>query len=222
MKDNYYRNGLNSQKLFKVYDTRIERVRNYLDSEIEYVRETLQGTETVLELGAGYGRIIKELAPYTQSITGIDISEDSVAFGKEYFKDITNAEIITMDVHNITLNNHYDVVLCLQNGLSSMKLTTNDIKRIMEFVKDGGKVFFSSYREKFWDVRLQWFQEQANKELLGEVDMEKTKDGVVVCKDGFIATTSSSDDLKNIGETLGYPYEIIKVDESSIFLIINK
>jgi 2-polyprenyl-6-hydroxyphenyl methylase/3-demethylubiquinone-9 3-methyltransferase len=106
----------------------------YLDAEINFVRTNLTGSETVLELGAGYGRIIKELAPNCASITGIDISEESVTLGNEYLKNIPNTSLMTMDGHSIEINQYFDVVLCLQNGLSAMRATSDTINRIMGLV----------------------------------------------------------------------------------------
>lgn len=223
MNENYYAQKLNSQNLFKVYDTKIPRVKQYLDAEISFVRDNMIGNENVLELGAGYGRIVKELASNCKSILGIDISNESVSFGKEYLKDIPNADIITMDVKNITLQEKFEVLLCLQNGLSAMKITSSDlIKKILEMVEVGGKAYFSTYSEKFWEYRIMWFKEQAQKGSLGELDLDKTKDGVIFCKDGFKAMTYTLEALKNIGELSGYEYEIQEVDESSVFLIIHK
>ncbi|KUO70290.1 MAG: methylase [Clostridia bacterium BRH_c25] len=224
MKDNnYYAQKLNSQKLFKVYETKIPRVKQYLDAEISFVRDNLTGSERVLELGAGYGRIVKELAGNCKSIVGIDISDESVSLGTEYLKDSPNAEIITMDVCNLEFEEKFDVILCLQNGLSAMKITSSDlIERILGMVVSGGKVYFSTYSEKFWEYRLMWFEEQAEKGLLGELDLDKTKDGVIICKDGFKAITHTPKDLEAIGCLSGYEYQIQEVDESSVFLIIHK
>ncbi|WP_246637639.1 class I SAM-dependent methyltransferase [Crassaminicella profunda] len=223
MENNYYAQNLNAQKLFKVYETKIPRVKQYLNAEISFVRDNLIGIERVLELGAGYGRIVKELAGNCKSIVGIDISDESVLLGKEYLKDNSNAEIMTMDVHNLTFEEKFDVILCLQNGLSAMKATSPEfIEKILGMVVSGGKVYFSTYSEKFWEYRLMWFKEQAEKKLLGELDLDKTKDGVIICKDGFKAITHTPKDLKMIGSLSGYEYQIQEVDESSVFLIIHK
>jgi 2-polyprenyl-6-hydroxyphenyl methylase/3-demethylubiquinone-9 3-methyltransferase len=69
---------------------------------------------------------------------------------------------------------------------------------------------------------VEWFEEQANKGLLGEIDRERTKDGKIVCLDGFTATTFSRDDLDGMGRATGLPYVIEEVDESSLFLIIDR
>jgi hypothetical protein len=70
MTDNYYAQKLNASNLYRVYETGIDRVKRYLDAEIDFVRRNLRGDERILELGAGYGRIMKALAPFAASVTG--------------------------------------------------------------------------------------------------------------------------------------------------------
>lgn len=220
--DNYYAKNLNSKKLFQVYETQIPRVKQYLQAEIDFVKRNLSSTQSVLELGAGYGRIIRELAPYCGSIVGIDISVESVELGKEYLKDYSNASIVAMDVHRMKFPKPFDVILCLQNGLSAMRADSTVIHKILDKVALGGTAYFSSYSAKFWDFRLKWFEEQASKGLLGEIDYTKTKNGVIICKGGFKATIYSPEDFEKIGEELGYPYKVQEVDESSLLLIVHK
>ena len=220
--NNYYAESLNAQKLYQVYQTKYPRVRQYFDAEIAFVRDQLQGTERVLELGAGYGRIMKELAPSCKEIVGIDIAEGNVEFGQEYLSDIPNARLLVMDAHKLVFDQAFDVVLCMQNALSAMKTKPlTYIKEIMDLLSPGGRVFISSYSAKFWAHRLAWFQEQAEKGLLGEMDLEQSKDGVIVGKDGFRATTQSPKDLEQIGQASGFSFEITEVDESSVFLVIQ-
>jgi len=223
MNENYYAKSLNARKLFDVYQTRHLRITQYLDAEIAFVRSHLHGTERVVELGAGYGRIMKALATNCASVTGIDISKDNVEFGNEYLSGVPNAKLLVMDAHNLTLDGTFDIALCLQNALSAMKTQPLEyVKKIMALLSPGGKAFISSYSAKFWEHRLAWFQEQAEKGLLGEIDMAQTKGGVIVCKDGFRATTHSPQDMDLIGKASGFPYEITEVDESSVFLVVTK
>lgn len=220
--DNYYTKKLSSQSLFQVYDTKIPRVSQYLEKEIDYVRKELSGSEDVLELGAGYGRIIKALHPFCSSIVGIDISDDTVKLGREYLKDCPNAHLITMDVHKMALHQSFDVILCLQNGLSAMEAGSDVIQKCLSLLSPGGKAYFSSYSSKFWEWRLKWFEEQSDKGLLGAIDYDRTGDGVIICKDGFQAITHSPEALRELGELSGYPYRVAETDESSVFLVISK
>jgi 2-polyprenyl-6-hydroxyphenyl methylase/3-demethylubiquinone-9 3-methyltransferase len=52
---------------------------------------------------------------------------------------------------------------------------------------------------------------------VGEIDYERTKDGVIVCKDGFTATTISGDDFLALTTQLDADVRVVEVDESSLF-----
>ena len=220
--DNYYARKLNSQKLFHVYETQIPRIKQYLQAEIDFVKGNLSKTQNVLEIGAGYGRIVRELASYCKSIVGMDISAESVELGKKYLKDYPNSSIVEMDVHSMEFPKSFDIILCLQNGLSAMSADSTVIHKIIDMLASGGTAYFSSYSSKFWNFRLKWFEEQADKGLLEEIDYTKTQNGVIICKGGFKAMTYSPEDFQKIGEKLGYPYQVQEVDESSVFLIVYK
>lgn len=218
---NYYADKLNAQNLLRIYETEISEVKQYLDSEINFVKEKLSKVDCVLEMGAGYGRIVRELSPYCNTILGMDISVANVELGREYLKNCANADMVTMDVHDMQFDTNFDVVLCLQNGLSAMKSNHTVIKNMVKLVAPGGKLYISSYSAKFWEWRLKWFEEQASKGLLGEIDYEKTGDGIIVCKDGFKAMTHSPEQLEDIGVGIGRPYQIEEVNQSSLFLIVQ-
>ncbi|HEN20794.1 MAG TPA: class I SAM-dependent methyltransferase [Desulfobacteraceae bacterium] len=220
---NYYAEKLNASKLFQVYQTDIPRVKQYLEAEVARVARDLAGQEIVLELGAGYGRILKALAPFARNITGVEISSDSVLFGKEYLKGVSNCSLVITDAFKLKYETEFDVVLCLQNGLSAIKGEPMDLVNVaLRSLVPGGRVYFSTYSAAFWDQRLARFMEQAGKGLLGEIDMGLTKDGQIVCKDGFVARTFSHRDLENIGHKSRCQYHIEEVDGSSLFLILKK
>lgn len=220
---NYYKEHLNSQLLYKVYETDIPQVSNYLKGEIDFIKSKLSSNEKALELGCGYGRILKSLCPHAEELVGIDISEDNIKFGREYLSECENVKLLVMDAHEMDYKDEFDVILSLQNGLSSMKGDTNNIiKRCIDALKTGGSAYFSTYSDKFWDSRLKWFEEQADKGLLGPIDYERTKDGVIVCEDGFTAKTFNYEDLRSLAEQSGCDYEIEELNGQSLFLIITK
>ncbi len=224
MTENYYAKSLNAKRLQQVYETAIPRVEQYLRCEIELVASDLKKSDDVLELAAGYGRIMKEVAPFAKSVTGLDISCENVRYGKEFLKDSPNVTLLEMDVHKMDYDCCFNAVLCLQNALSAVKATVPEAfaAHVLRSLKEGGRAYFSTYHPKFWESRLAWFVEQAEKGLLGDIDFEKTKEGVIVCKDGFKATTHSIEDFEKIGLASGYPWRIFEVDDSSIFLVIEK
>lgn len=221
---NYYAERLNAERLRQVYETKLPRVAEYLQREIDFVRSRLKKSDCVLEIAAGYGRIMREIAPSVKSVTGIDISEKNVAYGKEYLKNTKNAGLLVMDAHRLDMPGQFDAALCLQNGLSAVRANEPEAfaAKVLKALKAGGTAYFSTYHPKFWEQRVAWFKEQAAKGLLGELDIEKTKDGVIVCKDGFRATAHPRGTLEEIGRSTGYEWQIFEVDDSSLFLTIKK
>lgn len=221
---NYYVEQLNAKKLSAVYNTNIPRIRQYLEAEIGCVAKRLAKKDDVIELGAGYGRVIRELAPYVKHIDDVDISFSSVEFGRNFLADISNARLFHADVFEFKTEQKYDAVLCLQNGLSAIRGggAGGLVNKAVKLLKPGGKAFFSSYSPKFWAYRLAWFQEQADKGLLGTLDLIRSIHGRIVCKDGFISDTCTAKKLKELGRASRLPFYIEEVDDSSIFLVIQK
>ena len=220
---NYYEESLNSLRLVEVYNTRIERIRQYLRSEIEYVKSKTALDDDLLEIGAGYGRILKELAPYARSLSGIDLSPETVQYGRSYLKGLGNVSLEVMDAYSLNYLERFDLTLCLQNGISAIKGNPQLlVERALQATKAGGRVLFSTYSPKIWQERVSWFVEQSEKGLIGEVDPAKTREGVIHCDDGFEATTLSEQDFQRIGRSTGLDYSLEEVDGSSLFLTITK
>jgi 2-polyprenyl-6-hydroxyphenyl methylase/3-demethylubiquinone-9 3-methyltransferase len=116
----------------------------------------------------------------------------------------------------------FDCVVCIQNGISAFHVDKQVlISESVRVTRPGGNVLFSSYSDKFWKHRLEWFERQSEAGLLGEIDYENTKDGVIVCKDGFTATTVRGEDFLSLTARLNASVRIVEVDESSLFCEIK-
>jgi len=220
----YYEEKLSSEKLLKVYKIAPPRVQQYLKAELSYVLEKISSKDVLLDLGCGYGRIIPQLARKAKFVIGIDTSYASLLMGKEMLNGVSNCLLIEMNAIKLGfLDNSYDVVICIQNGISAFHVDQKKlIRESIRVTKPGGTVLFSTYLDKFWSHRLHWFQLQADAGLLGEIDYKKTGDGVIVCKDGFKATSVSPDQFFELTRSLDVQSTIMEVDESSVFCEIRK
>ena len=146
---NYYEESLNSLRLAEVYNTRIERIRQYLRSEIEYVKSKTALDDNLLEIGAGYGRILKELAPYARSLSGIDLSPETVQYGRSYLRGLDNVSLEVMDAYSLIYRERFDLTLCLQNGISAIKGNPQLlVERALQATREGGRILFSTYSPK--------------------------------------------------------------------------
>ena len=134
-------------------------------------------------------------------------------------KDDAKCEFYKMDAIDLTFDNHmFDLVICVQNGISAFKVNPLDLlKESIRVTKQGGTILFSSYSDKFWDHRLEWFRIQAEHGLIGELHYELTRNGTIVCKDGFKAITFTKRDFLELTSHFNVDVTIHEIDSSSIF-----
>jgi ubiquinone/menaquinone biosynthesis C-methylase UbiE len=223
-KGTYYVDKLSANRLLKCYEIATPRIKQYLDAEIQFVISSIHGADLALELGCGYGRVMKAVSPFVSMIVGNDVSGASLELAKLYMKPNRNYRAVQMDASNMAFRPCvFDAVFCIQNGISAFGV---DEKRLVaesiRVTKDNGLILFSSYSPKIWKERLDWFRKQSQIGLLGEIDEEKTHDGTIVCKDGFRATTVKCDQLVGLFREFGLNASVIEVDESSIFCKVVK
>ncbi len=217
----YYDQKLAAERLRRVYEIAPPRVRKYLQAEIDYVRQYIKPGDRVLELGCGYGRVLVSLAQEAAMAVGIDTSAASLNMARDSIPG--NAEVCLMDAARMAFTDGgFDLVACVQNGISAFQVDQKQlISEAMRVTRPGGMVLFSSYSEKFWDDRLEWFELQARQGLLGTIDYDHTGEGVIVCHDGFRATTVSSSQFQALAKNLGLIAKIEEVDSSSLFCVFS-
>jgi len=215
----YYSNKLSGNRLKQCYEIAPPRVKQYLEAELNYTMQKICPGDRVLELGCGYGRILPRLAQKAGWVIGIDTSFSSLQLGREMLSGVSNSLLLNMDAVQLAFRNRvFDRVICIQNGISAFHVNQKElIRESIRVAKPGGTVLFSSYSDKFWKYRLEWFQLQSKAGLLGEIDWDKTHDGVIVCKDGFKATTVSPAQFLSLTAEFDVDTKIVEEDESSIF-----
>jgi len=219
----YYREKLSALRLKKCYDIAPPRVQKYLKAEMDHVVEKVTSKDIVLELGCGYGRVLSQIASKAALVIGIDNAYSNLILVKKVLKGYSNCLLLTMDAIDLSFRSHmFDVVVCIQNGISAFHV--DKIRLIAESIrvtKANGYVIFSSYSDKFWDDRLEWFQLQSEYDLIGEIDYEKTKNGIISCKDGFTATTVGPEEFLKLTSNFHIKSKIVEVDNSSLFCEIQ-
>ncbi len=216
---NYYSRNLSAERLHLCYKISSERIKQYQKAEIDTVLDRINPDDFVLDLGCGYGRIFRHLFKKTRNIFGVDISYNNLKYARDKYLRGDSYNLIQMNAVRLGfLSNKFDLVFCIQNGISAFKEEPIDlISESIRVTKPGGRILFSSYSSRIWDARLEWFQAQSDYGLLGEIDYNLTGNGVIICKDGFKATTFSSHDFKRLTSALDKEVKIFEVDNSSIF-----
>jgi len=214
----YYSASLNTRKLQKCYEIAPARVQQYLAAEIEFVLQEAAPTDTVLDLGCGYGRVAVELAKKVTHVVGIDLSKENIEWAQKRIRN-KKCTFHTMNAIDLKFPGHrFDLVICIQNGISAFNVNpVRVLKEAIRVTKKGGSVLFSTYSKKFWKDRLEWFQRQSEQNLIGEIDYELTRNGVIICKDGFKAVTYSEAELKALAANFQVQTTLHEVDNSSLF-----
>jgi len=215
----YYSKCLAADRLKACYDLAPPRTKQYLEAEISFILGKVSREHIVLEMGCGYGRVVNRLKSEVKAVAGIDISHDSLLTAGVYLGIAPSVWLERMNAVSMGFRDRvFDVTLCIQNGISAFSVDkTKLFEEAVRVTKPGGTVLFSSYSAQFWPPRLEWFEVQSAHGLIGPIDYEQTKNGLIVCKDGFRSTTLSPEDFRSLAAQVGQVPKIVEVDGSSLF-----
>lgn len=220
----YYDEKLSGRRLKLCYEQASTRVRQYLEAEIQHVLSRLRSSDMILELSCGYGRVAFRLAEVVRRVVGIDTAIESLEMARELAGVNSRCEFLNMDALDLQFSTgKFDAVICVQNGICAFGVNQEALLReALRVTRSRGIMLFSTYSDRFWPHRLAWFQAQAEAGLIGPIDYDASGDGVIVCKDGFLAGRLTPEDWRLLCSKVACNPEIMEVDESSIFCEIFK
>ena len=220
----YYKDKLSAEGLRKCYEIAPPRIRRYLDAETNFVINRTKRSRRVLELGCGYGRVMKRVVVHVRFAVGCDTSWNSLRLAGSYMRPRRNFGLVCADASCLPFRSGvFDAVFCVQNGISAFGADRQDlVSEAIRATKDGGQALFSSYSHRIWKERLAWFRAQSEAGLIGEIDEAETGRGTIVCRDGFRATTVSRKEFERLFSGAGTSTHIKEIDGSSIFCLARK
>jgi SAM-dependent methyltransferase len=219
MTQGYYSEKLSAERLRTCYDLAPPRTKAYLEAEIGFVLERISPHVRALELGCGYGRVLRRLAERVRVAIGIDTSVASLQMAREFVGNVRSLHVAAMDAVCMGFSDRtFDITICIQNGISAFHVDRQRLlAEAVRVTKSGGMVLFSSYSSRFWTARLEWFEVQAAHGLVGEIDYEATGNGVIACKDGFCGTAIGEEEFRALAAHVGLVPKITEVNSSSLF-----
>jgi len=215
----YYTERLAAERLRACYDLAPARTKTYLEAEIDFVLARTTSSMLALELGCGYGRVLQRLLPKVRMAFGIDTSLSSLRMALEYLGHNPSVCLAGMDSIQLGFRDGaFDLTICIQNGICAFAVDQQQLFReAIRVTRSGALVMFSSYTPQFWEHRLEWFEIQSAHHLIGKIDYQATGNGMIVCKDGFRATTADRPTFERLTANLGITPQITEVDGSSLF-----
>ena len=215
----YYTERLSGERLRACYDLAPARVKAYLEAEVDFVLQKTSSSMAVVELGCGYGRVLRRLLPRVRTLVGIDTSFSSLRMAGDFLERKNSLHLVAMDATHMAFRDHaFDLTICIQNGIAAFGVDQQQLfAEAVRVTRSAGVVLLSSYSDRFWEERLKWFEIQAEHVLIGEIDYRATGNGVIVCNDGFRATTADAGCFRSLAAALGFVPNIFEVDGSSLF-----
>jgi SAM-dependent methyltransferase len=215
----YYTEKLAGERLRACYDAAPPAARAYLEAEIEFVLARTSPSDSALELGCGYGRVLQRLLPRVRALAGIDTSLQSLGLARVLLGGRPSLHLLAMDAARLAFRDRsFDLTLCIQNGICAFGADREALFReAVRVTRPGGTILFSSYSERFWPDRLEWFEAQAARGLIGPIDFDATGNGVIACKDGFRSGTLGPEGFTALAAALGLEPVIQEVEGSSLF-----
>ena len=215
----YYTDKLAGDRLRACYEIAPPATRAYLEAEIEFVLARTSPSTFALELGCGYGRVLRRLLSRVRALAGIDTSLESLRAARGLAGRGNSLHLLAMDAVRMGFRGHsFDLTFCIQNGISAFAVDPLDLFReAVRVTRPGGTVLFSSYSDRFWPDRLEWFEAQAAHGLIGAIDHSATGNGVIACRDGFRSMTLTPGDFTRLAAALGLVPAIAEVEGSSLF-----
>ena len=220
----YYDEKLAAGSLERAYQLAPPRIQQYLRAEVDFVVANVPSASLVLDLGCGYGRTLPALARRAAFVVGIDTSVTSLALARERLRAYPNVLLAHMNAGSLAFaEDSFDAVVCIQNGISAFGIDKRGlINESLRVLRPGGRALYSTYAERFWDDRMEWFERQAAAGLIGAVDHERSGNGTIVCRDGLRLTAVAPAEFAGLIAGLDVGFETLEIDGSSRFYILQK
>jgi ubiquinone/menaquinone biosynthesis C-methylase UbiE len=102
----------------------------------------LDGSQSVLEIGVGTGRLAMRIAPECRSYTGIDVSPKTIVRAKENLAQLSNVALVCCDFLAGEINASFDVI-CSTLTFMHIADKVTAVRRIAALLTPGGRVVIS-------------------------------------------------------------------------------
>lgn len=198
-------------------------------SELNFLTTKIQSPndKTFIDVGAGYGRVLPQLAGIAKEVIAVELDQDMHTELKRRAKDYYNVLVIKGNGNNLSeflreAEIIRPVILSLQNSLGTWKGNFQKAIEEMRIVGEqgDGEVVISLFcQEGLRDLGIDMYY--SLQELVGEPDLEKTdfENGIFRSKTGYRSKWWTANERGQIRRMLGG--QIIEEVKTSGYDIIH-
>lgn len=129
-------------------------IKGFFSDELAFLKSDFFGKvvepdSDMLEIGCGYGRLLKVLCEHTRRLVGIDFSRTMIDKARQNLVDKANVEIYLMDADKLQFPDEaFDNVVCLAQTFGNMPgIEINVLREMKRVTKKGGKVIINVFSE---------------------------------------------------------------------------
>jgi ubiquinone/menaquinone biosynthesis C-methylase UbiE len=182
-------------------------LQSHMKAEIGIISQVKDSkTKTFIDLGAGHGRILPDLAKIARNVISIECNPHMLVELKKRTKKYNNASVIEGDMQELAMllenaDIQNPVLLLMQNTLGTIE---GDYKKVLSEMKTvaqkyKGEVIISFFRQealKEWGIKFY----STVKRMVGEPDLEKTdfENGLFVSKTGYTSKWWNASEIEEI------------------------
>jgi ubiquinone/menaquinone biosynthesis C-methylase UbiE len=124
----------------KMVEDASDGFKEYFEEEEKFLRDNINQSDEVLDLGCGTGRTLMVISPISKSVVGIDNDKNAVRSAKRNTNGLTNTKILLEDAEETSFkDNTFDVIfigLTFVNFAETKTKILNEIKRILKKMGD--------------------------------------------------------------------------------------
>jgi len=126
----YYTERLSGERLRACYDLAPARAKAYLEAEVDFVLQKTSSSMAVVELGCGYGRVLRRLLPRVRTLVGIDTSFRSLRMAADFLERKNSLHLVAMDATRMAFRDHaFDLTIASRTGSPLSGLITSSSSR---------------------------------------------------------------------------------------------
>lgn len=129
-----------------------------LAKELAFASKFVSGSDSVLDIGCGNGRIVEKVAPSVGKYIGVDIDRGYISEAMEKFKSIKNAKFMVVDcvdLDKVFEKGEFQKAVALWNTMACVKDDKKCLQQIASVISEG--LFFTvnmkgtlAIREKYY------------------------------------------------------------------------